>query len=201
MCRFCTEHGEGKKWYLEIKNYADQLLYEELSSDQKEIVGVSTRVEYLNDLFENFIMPAMSGVSEKPDEPESEPPSSELRIAHLGTQNESLAWQADLQHGDSLSPHFEDAGEGQICPGEHHKQTREEDQRRQQRMHGFFDVKEYIEDGEEYQNRQRTEDEPPGRQRDRLQVTHLQCHMARKQRGEASLQLATRCMAPRAGYH
>lgn len=30
MCEFCTEHGEGKKWYLEMKNYADELLHYEL---------------------------------------------------------------------------------------------------------------------------------------------------------------------------
>ena len=23
MCEFCTEHGEGKKWYLQMKNYAE----------------------------------------------------------------------------------------------------------------------------------------------------------------------------------
>jgi len=33
MCEFCTEHGEGKKWYLEMKNYADELLHEELLED------------------------------------------------------------------------------------------------------------------------------------------------------------------------
>lgn len=25
MCQFCTKHGEGKKWYLQAKNYADEL--------------------------------------------------------------------------------------------------------------------------------------------------------------------------------
>ncbi len=25
MCQFCTKHGEGKKWYLEAKNYSDDL--------------------------------------------------------------------------------------------------------------------------------------------------------------------------------
>ena len=38
MCEFCTKHGEGKKWYLQMKNYADELLHEELSSTQKDIV-------------------------------------------------------------------------------------------------------------------------------------------------------------------
>ncbi|MGA7874131.1 MAG: 4Fe-4S binding protein [Desulfoferrobacter sp.] len=26
MCQFCHKHGEGKKWYLQAKNYSDQLL-------------------------------------------------------------------------------------------------------------------------------------------------------------------------------
>ncbi len=26
MCEFCVKHGEGKKWYLEAKNYSDDLL-------------------------------------------------------------------------------------------------------------------------------------------------------------------------------
>lgn len=26
MCEFCTKHGEGKKWYLNVKNYSDELL-------------------------------------------------------------------------------------------------------------------------------------------------------------------------------
>jgi ferredoxin len=26
MCEFCTKHGEGKKWYLEAKNYSNSLL-------------------------------------------------------------------------------------------------------------------------------------------------------------------------------
>ena len=26
MCEFCTQHGEGKKWYLNVKNYATELL-------------------------------------------------------------------------------------------------------------------------------------------------------------------------------
>lgn len=25
MCQFCTQHGEGKKWYLQAKNYTDDL--------------------------------------------------------------------------------------------------------------------------------------------------------------------------------
>ena len=26
MCQFCHQHGEGRKWYLQAKNYSDDLL-------------------------------------------------------------------------------------------------------------------------------------------------------------------------------
>ena len=41
MCEFCHQHGEGKKWYLNAKNYADDLLSD---IKRRQIV-----VKYLND--------------------------------------------------------------------------------------------------------------------------------------------------------
>ena len=76
MCEFCTKHGEEKKWYLQMKNYANELLHEELSSNQKDIVKTKTRVEWINGFFENFVMPAMGGVSRAQDELQDEPPST-----------------------------------------------------------------------------------------------------------------------------
>ena len=29
MCEFCVQHGEGKIWYLQAKNYVEELLNEE----------------------------------------------------------------------------------------------------------------------------------------------------------------------------
>ncbi|MFQ5988282.1 MAG: 4Fe-4S ferredoxin, partial [Dehalococcoidia bacterium] len=29
MCEFCIQHGEGKKWYLQAKNYSEELFNEE----------------------------------------------------------------------------------------------------------------------------------------------------------------------------
>jgi ferredoxin len=40
MCRFCIEHGEGKKWYLQAKNYSQELINEE-------------RRRFMADFFEN----------------------------------------------------------------------------------------------------------------------------------------------------
>jgi ferredoxin len=28
MCEFCTKHGEGEKWYLNVRNYAEELLHD-----------------------------------------------------------------------------------------------------------------------------------------------------------------------------
>jgi len=77
MCEFCTKHGEGKKWYLQMKNYAEELLHEELSSTQKAIVKATTRLEWTNRFWESFVMPAMGRVSKAPDQLRGTPPSTE----------------------------------------------------------------------------------------------------------------------------
>lgn len=42
MCQFCTKHGEGKKWYLQAKNYADELWHS------------GGRREFVDNFFSNF---------------------------------------------------------------------------------------------------------------------------------------------------
>ena len=64
MCEFCTEHGEGKKWYLRMKNYAEELLHEQLTHTQKEIIDANTRLEWNNRFWQGFVMPAMDWLSE-----------------------------------------------------------------------------------------------------------------------------------------
>lgn len=63
MCDFCTEHAEGKKWYLEMKNYSNELLHQELSLREKEIVGTESRIQWVQRFFETFVIPAFPGVS------------------------------------------------------------------------------------------------------------------------------------------
>jgi ferredoxin len=63
MCEFCTEHGEGKKWYLQMKNYSDVLLHEQLSPAQQEIVGAKTRSEWSQRFFVDFLTPSLAAVS------------------------------------------------------------------------------------------------------------------------------------------
>jgi len=71
MCEFCTKHGEGKKWYLQMKNYSQVLLHEELFSSQEAIAQAKTRVEWINRFFEEFVIPAINGVSRLKDESEN----------------------------------------------------------------------------------------------------------------------------------
>ncbi|KPJ50790.1 hypothetical protein AMJ40_01760 [candidate division TA06 bacterium DG_26] len=71
MCEFCTEHGEGKKWYLQMKNYAEELLHEELSSEQTRVVKAKTRLEWNLRFWKGFMMPAITGIAEATDSQES----------------------------------------------------------------------------------------------------------------------------------
>lgn len=64
MCEFCKEHGEGKKWYFEMKNYSEELLHEELTAAQKRDVGADTRYEWTNRFWRGFVMPAITGVED-----------------------------------------------------------------------------------------------------------------------------------------
>jgi NAD-dependent dihydropyrimidine dehydrogenase PreA subunit len=77
MCEFCTEHGEGKKWYLQMKNYADELLYEELSSPERETIRAATRYDWNNRFWETFVLPAMGLVPRPSDEPTDAPAEPE----------------------------------------------------------------------------------------------------------------------------
>jgi ferredoxin len=85
MCEFCTQHGEGKKWYLEMKNYADELFHAELAADQKEIVQANTRYEWSQLFWEFFVMPAITGQPHPPDDRTSRSHTlEESKIEHFG---------------------------------------------------------------------------------------------------------------------
>jgi ferredoxin len=69
MCEFCTQHGEGKVWYLEMKNYAEELFHAELSAAEKEIVQANTRYEWNQRFWKTFVMPAVTGQARPRDDP------------------------------------------------------------------------------------------------------------------------------------
>jgi len=61
MCEFCTKHGEGKKWYLQMKNYSEEWLKAPLTSEEKEATGASTRAEWLGSFCKLFTQAASGG--------------------------------------------------------------------------------------------------------------------------------------------
>ena len=59
MCEFCLKHGEGKKWYLQAKNYSEDLLSDVrrrrfiegfATQDPEETTGAVERMENLEKL-------------------------------------------------------------------------------------------------------------------------------------------------------
>lgn len=102
MCEFCMEHGEGKKWYLQMKNYSEVLLHEELSSSQKEVMRSPTRAEWISDFWESFLIPAISAVPKKEEEKEEKPPSEE-KPTDRPTEEEIVA-EDKVEHFGQVLP-------------------------------------------------------------------------------------------------
>ena len=63
MCEFCMQHGEGRQWYLLMKNYSSELFHAQLSAEQRKIVGYDTRREWNDHLTKTFVLPAAGGKS------------------------------------------------------------------------------------------------------------------------------------------
>lgn len=62
MCEFCTEHGEGKKSYLEMKNYSNELLHAELTAREKQAIRSESRAEWMERFVSHFEAPAVTGI-------------------------------------------------------------------------------------------------------------------------------------------
>jgi len=58
MCEFCAEHSEGKKWYLDMKNYSRELLVARMTGRERELAGVDTRLEWLKRFVTSYVLPA-----------------------------------------------------------------------------------------------------------------------------------------------
>jgi ferredoxin len=88
------QHGEGKQWYLQMKNYSEELAHAACSTRQKEVVGFTSRPEWMNYFIKSFILPAsgagypeatQSGESEGPTVPITEDEILERnKIEHFG---------------------------------------------------------------------------------------------------------------------
>lgn len=74
MCEFCTQHGEGKQWYLQMQSYSQELLHAPLTAQEKKYTGFNTRYEWLYDFMKWFTLPAYLG--NQPEQPQSDTESS-----------------------------------------------------------------------------------------------------------------------------
>ncbi len=63
MCEFCIQHGEGKQWYLQMKNYSNELLHATLSPEQRAAIGFTKRIDWVDDFIHYFTYPACPGSS------------------------------------------------------------------------------------------------------------------------------------------
>jgi ferredoxin len=66
MCEFCIQHGEGKKWYLQMKNYSDELLHADLTQSQKDAAKVTDRLEWINQFLKKQVLSVITGVRGTP---------------------------------------------------------------------------------------------------------------------------------------
>jgi ferredoxin len=102
MCEFCTEHGEGKKWYLQMKNYAKELIYEELSSTQKGISRATTRFEWHNRFWEDFVLPAAGGTSTVQEGTQDAPAAPEP--AEIPLSEDEIVARQKVEHFGQVLP-------------------------------------------------------------------------------------------------
>jgi NAD-dependent dihydropyrimidine dehydrogenase PreA subunit len=100
VCEFCIKHGEGKKWYLQMKNYARELLSEELSQEQRDASGCDTRLDWNRRFFGDFVMPAAQETKTEPEE-ESLPEDRGGEPAQF-TEEELLARRKAVHFGQVL---------------------------------------------------------------------------------------------------
>jgi len=92
MCDFCKEHGEGKKWYLQMSNYSRELLRGELTPEQQKIVGTKTRGEWVRNFFNTFSFhkqeEKLKEQTQSPEPPKPPPTEAEItrnqQVEHFG---------------------------------------------------------------------------------------------------------------------
>jgi len=105
MCEFCIQHGEGKQWYLQMKNYSNELLHAPLTSEQRNAIGFNTRYEWLDDFIRDFTVPAYMGISRKVTQSEG---AGSTKPSVLPSEEQILA-QRQFEHFGQVIP-IEDAG-------------------------------------------------------------------------------------------
>jgi NAD-dependent dihydropyrimidine dehydrogenase PreA subunit len=102
MCEFCMKHGEGKQWYLQMKNYSDELLHAPLTPEQKEVVGFGTRYDWMGTFVKSFVVPAYRG--KFPEEPSSQNETSASEAPHMPRSEEQALIQNKIEHFGQVIP-------------------------------------------------------------------------------------------------
>jgi ferredoxin len=99
MCEFCVQHGEGKRWYLQMKNYSRELLHAPLSSAQREIAGFDTRMAWLEDDYKRTVTPA-GGINI----PKENPPEKDAADHSPALTDEQILEGNKLTHFGQVVP-------------------------------------------------------------------------------------------------
>ena len=102
MCEYCIQHGEGKQWYLQMKNYSNELLHTPLTPEQKEAVGFVTRHEWLDNFTKWFIVPAYKG--RFPEDPQSKDGTSTSEELAKSPSEEQILTQRKIEHFGQVLP-------------------------------------------------------------------------------------------------
>jgi ferredoxin len=98
MCEFCQEHGEGKKWYLQMKNYSRDLLREKLSLEQQKITGTKTRREWVTGFYRTF---SLHQPKEKPAD--KEVPQA-IKPPEIKKTEDELVYESKVEHFGQVLP-------------------------------------------------------------------------------------------------
>jgi NAD-dependent dihydropyrimidine dehydrogenase PreA subunit len=101
MCEFCIQHGEGKHWYLQMKNYSNEMLHATLSPGQTELVGWNTRMDFVEDFFRWFTVPAYSGRNHAEEAPTN--PSQAVSPARPSSE-EQILMKRKVEHFGQVLP-------------------------------------------------------------------------------------------------
>jgi NAD-dependent dihydropyrimidine dehydrogenase PreA subunit len=102
MCEFCTEHGEGKQWYLQMKNYSNELLHTPLTLEQKEAIGFNSRYEWLDDFAGWFTL--IAHTSKSPKETQSSENTSAVEKPAVPLSREQILRQRQIEHFGQVIP-------------------------------------------------------------------------------------------------
>jgi NAD-dependent dihydropyrimidine dehydrogenase PreA subunit len=102
MCEFCIQHGEGKQWYLQMKNYSTELLHASLTPEQIKDVGFKYRNEWVDDFIRWFVIPGYGGKNS--ESTQSQDGASAGEIPGVLPGEEQILAQRKIEHFGQVLP-------------------------------------------------------------------------------------------------